>query len=108
MNTTILFVELIVIGVSAIIWPILLVFSIFGYAWVPVVGLQSAIAAIPIIHLTDNSCRPTIYHIIGPSVGLEPASSREVSHSTEHAGICNINGIIVTINKIQRTANLTW
>lgn len=49
MNTTNLFVELIVIGVGAVIWLLLFVFSIFGYGWVPVDDLQSAIAAVPLI-----------------------------------------------------------
>lgn len=49
MNTTNLFVELIVIGVGAIIWLILFVFSVFGYAWVPTDYLLSSFAAIPIL-----------------------------------------------------------
>ena len=49
MSTTNLFVELIVIGVGAFIWLILLVFSMFGYAWVPMDSLQSIGASIPIL-----------------------------------------------------------
>ena len=36
MSTTDLFVDLMVIGIGAAIWLILLIFSIFGYEWVPV------------------------------------------------------------------------
>ena len=36
MSTTNLFVELIVIGVGVLAWVILLIGSVFGYAWVPV------------------------------------------------------------------------
>jgi len=49
MNTTNLFVELIVIGVGTSIWIILFVFSLFGFAWVPIDNLSAIIAAIPII-----------------------------------------------------------
>jgi len=47
MSTTNLFVELIVIGVGAVTWLLLFVFSLFGYAWVPTEYVLSAIAAIP-------------------------------------------------------------
>jgi len=49
MNTTNLFVELIVIGVGGAIWFALIVFSIFGYEWVPTERLSLTIAAVPII-----------------------------------------------------------
>lgn len=49
MNTTNLFVELIVIGVGAFIWLILMVFSIFGFAWLPTAALLSPVMTIPIL-----------------------------------------------------------
>lgn len=49
MNTTNLFVELIVIGVGAFIWLILMVFAIFGYAWLPTASLLSPVLTIPIL-----------------------------------------------------------
>lgn len=49
MNTTNLFVELIVIGVGATLWIVLLILSLFGYAWVPFDGLLSLPALIPIL-----------------------------------------------------------
>jgi hypothetical protein len=49
MNTTNLFVELIVIGVGASIWLVLLILSIFGYAWVPIDHLTSPFAVVPIL-----------------------------------------------------------
>jgi len=49
MSTTNLFVELIVIGVGAATWVVLLVLALFGYAWVPVDRLFSPPAAIPLL-----------------------------------------------------------
>ena len=49
MNTTNLFVELIVIGAGATLWTLLLILSLFGYAWVPFGGLLSLPALIPIL-----------------------------------------------------------
>jgi hypothetical protein len=51
MSTTNLFVELIVIGVGALIWIALLVFSLFGWAWVPTDKLFSTVAIIPLLSL---------------------------------------------------------
>ena len=49
MNTTNLFVELIVIGVGAFIWLVMFLLSIFGYAWLPMEYLLSPAVAIPIL-----------------------------------------------------------
>lgn len=49
MSTTNLFVELIVIGVSAFIWLVLFIFSVFGYAWVPIDLLSSPSAAVAVL-----------------------------------------------------------
>ena len=49
MNTTSLFVELVVIGVGAAIWVVLLIFMAFGYEWVPSEKALSIPAAIPIL-----------------------------------------------------------
>jgi hypothetical protein len=54
MNTTNLFVELIVIGVGASIWVCLLILSVFGYGWVPfdkVFSLPLLIPALSIVYL---------------------------------------------------------
>lgn len=48
-NTTNLFVELIVIGVGASVWLVLLTLAVFGYAWVPVDQLLTPFAAVPIL-----------------------------------------------------------
>jgi hypothetical protein len=48
MSTTDLFVELIIIGVGAAIWLSLFVFSILGYDWVPLEGLSSLVALVPL------------------------------------------------------------
>ncbi len=47
MNTTNLFVELVVIGVGAAIWVMLLVLSLFGFGWVSFDTLLSLPAIIP-------------------------------------------------------------
>ena len=47
MSTTNLFVELIVIGIGAFIWLVLLMLSIFGYAWVPDRDWLGLVAAVP-------------------------------------------------------------
>lgn len=47
MSTTNLFVELIVIGVGAVAWLILFVFSVFGFDWVPMDFMMSAVFAVP-------------------------------------------------------------
>jgi len=49
MNTTNLFVELIVIGVGAFIWLILLVLSVFGYAWIPIEHMLAPAVTIPML-----------------------------------------------------------
>ena len=49
MNTTSLFVELLVIGVGAAIWVLLLTLSIFGYEWFPPDKTLSILDAIPIL-----------------------------------------------------------
>ena len=51
MGTTELFVELIVIGVGAFIWIVLVTFSIFGYAWIPREELFSVSSLIPFLSL---------------------------------------------------------
>lgn len=52
MNTTDLFVELIIIGVGATIWAVLLVLSIFGYGWVPFDHLFALPSLLPILAIT--------------------------------------------------------
>ena len=52
MNTTDLFVELIVIGVGATMWVALLVLSIFGYAWVSFDHLFALPSLLPILAIT--------------------------------------------------------
>ncbi|MBX2865970.1 MAG: hypothetical protein KTR27_20660 [Leptolyngbyaceae cyanobacterium MAG.088] len=52
MNTTDLFVELIVIGVGATIWVVLLVLGIFGYGWVPFDHLLALPSLLPILAIT--------------------------------------------------------
>lgn len=49
MNTTSLFVELVVIGIGAAFWIVLLIFAIFGYSWVPTDNIPSLLAAIPLL-----------------------------------------------------------
>jgi hypothetical protein len=49
MSTTSLFVELIVIGVSTLIWIVLLIFAVFGYTWMPIDILLSPAAAVPVL-----------------------------------------------------------
>jgi len=51
MNTTNLFVELVVIGVGAAIWILLLTLSLFGYEWIPYETAISIPAAIPILSI---------------------------------------------------------
>ncbi len=52
MNTTDLFVELIVIGVGATMWVALLVLSVFGYDWVPFDHLFALPSLLPILAIT--------------------------------------------------------
>ena len=47
MNTTSLFVELIVIGIGAAFWMALIIFAIFGYSWIPEGNMFSFFVAIP-------------------------------------------------------------
>lgn len=49
MNTTSLFVELVVIGIGAGLWITLVIFTIFGYGWVPTTKIDAVliISAIP-------------------------------------------------------------
>jgi hypothetical protein len=49
MGTTDLFVELIVIGIGGAIWLLLLIFSAFGYDWVPLEDMFSLAALIPFL-----------------------------------------------------------
>jgi len=49
MSTTDLFVELIIIGMGAAIWLLLLSFSTFGYDWVPLEKVFSLAALIPFL-----------------------------------------------------------
>ncbi|MBU7586840.1 MAG: hypothetical protein KAF91_28985 [Nostoc sp. TH1S01] len=51
MNTTALFVELIVIGTGAAIWLILLLLGIFGYTWVAWKETTALVALIPVLSL---------------------------------------------------------
>ena len=51
MGTTELFVELIVIGIGAVIWIVLGTFSIFGYTWIPNEELFSVSTLIPFLSL---------------------------------------------------------
>lgn len=51
MNTTNLFVELVVIGVGALAWLILLILSVFGWDWVPVEKAFSTVALVPLVSL---------------------------------------------------------
>lgn len=55
MNTTNLFVELVVIGIGAVIWVTLFVFSFLGYAWAPPLdkwfSLAMLIPAVSIIYV---------------------------------------------------------
>ena len=52
MNTTALFVELVVIGAGATVWLLFLVLSIFGYSWVPWKEANSFVALIPFLSFT--------------------------------------------------------
>jgi hypothetical protein len=47
MSTTDLFVELIIIGIGAAIWLVLLILSLFGYNWVPLGVATSLVALVP-------------------------------------------------------------
>ena len=49
MGTTELFVELVVIGIGALVWVALTTFGIFGYEWVPLEKLFSVSALIPFV-----------------------------------------------------------
>lgn len=49
MGTTELFVELVVIGIGAFSWIILLTFSILGYQWVPIEQVFSVTALFPLL-----------------------------------------------------------
>ena len=49
MQTTNLFVELIVIGFGAVIWLSLILLSVFGYAWIPFNQVLSLPALVPIV-----------------------------------------------------------
>ena len=51
MNTTNLFVELIVIGVGALAWLTLLVLALFGWEWVPTTQVFSTVGLVPILSL---------------------------------------------------------
>jgi hypothetical protein len=70
MSTTNLFVELIVIGVSAFTWFVLTIFSAFGYAWVPKDLLFSPSAAVPILAviyvlgIISDRIADTVFHWI--------------------------------------------
>ncbi len=49
MNTTDLFVELIIIGIGGAIWLCLLIFGMFGYDWVPLDETLALAALIPFL-----------------------------------------------------------
>jgi hypothetical protein len=49
MSTTSLLVELVVIGVAALAWVVLLVLSVFGWNWVPVDKIFSSVALVPLL-----------------------------------------------------------
>ena len=51
MNTTALFVELIVIGIGTAAWIALLLLSIFGYLWIPAQQVTALIALLPFLSL---------------------------------------------------------
>ncbi|SRR6266446_5711981 len=51
MGTTNLFVELVVIGVGALTWLVLLIFSVFGWQWVPTEKVFSTVALVPLLSL---------------------------------------------------------
>lgn len=51
MSTTNLFVELVVIGVGAMLWLVLLTLAIFGFQWLPVKVEILAVLAIPLLSL---------------------------------------------------------
>ncbi len=51
MSTTNLFVELVVIGVGAFVWVVLLVLSMFWYHWVPIDRLLTPAAVIPLLSI---------------------------------------------------------
>lgn len=52
MNTTELFVELLVIGTGVISWVLIFILSLFGYDWVPWKELTSITALVPFLVLT--------------------------------------------------------
>jgi len=49
MSTTTLFVELVVVGVGAMAWIVLLVLAFFGHEWIPVDRLFSPSATVPML-----------------------------------------------------------
>jgi hypothetical protein len=49
MGTTELFVELVVIGIGAAVWVVLVTLGIFGYTWVPIDKLLSVSTLIPFL-----------------------------------------------------------
>ncbi len=51
MSTASLFVELVVIGVGALSWVVLLVLSVFGWNWVPTERVFSSVALVPLLSL---------------------------------------------------------
>jgi hypothetical protein len=51
MGTTDLFVELVVIGIGALVWIVVSTFSIFGYEWVPLEQVFSISSLIPFLSL---------------------------------------------------------
>lgn len=51
MNTTALFVEIIVIGAGGTIWLALLVLSVFGYNWIPWKEATSIVTLVPVLSL---------------------------------------------------------
>ena len=52
MNTTNLFVELLVIGVGAALWVLLVVLSVFGYQWIPIQQDVSWLALGPLLSIS--------------------------------------------------------
>jgi hypothetical protein len=51
MNTTNLFVELVVIGVGALVWIVLCILALFGYDWIPFEEVLSIPALVPILSI---------------------------------------------------------
>jgi len=51
MNTTNLFVELVIIGIGAGVWLLLTLLCVFGYSWIPLEKIMTLPALIPTLAL---------------------------------------------------------